>query len=122
MHREGKERKEREYKRDRSVHNEKKRKEKSRLEEGKRESNGKCIFMTKKLKEVEKWAPEGDGKYENEKEFVQKKKRRRKKKKRRQKASITKSGLNEWGEDNKEEAERKEEEKEFEEEFTSKYV
>ena len=37
-----------------SVHNEKKRKEKSRLEEGKRESNGKCIFMTKKLKEVEK--------------------------------------------------------------------
>lgn len=54
MHREGKERKERECKRDRSVHNEKKRKEKSRLEEGKRESNGKCIFMTKKLKEVEK--------------------------------------------------------------------
>ena len=54
MHREGKERKERVYKRDRSVHNEKKRKEKSRLEEGKRESNGKCIFMTKKLKEVEK--------------------------------------------------------------------
>lgn len=54
MHREGKERKEREYKRDRSVHNENKRKEKSRLEEGKRESNGKCIFMTKKLKEVEK--------------------------------------------------------------------
>lgn len=54
MHREGKERKEREYKRDRSVHNEKKRKEKSRLEEGKRESNGKCIFMTKKLKEVGK--------------------------------------------------------------------
>lgn len=54
MYREGKERKERECKRDRSVHNEKKRKEKSRLEEGKRESNGKCIFMTKKLKEVEK--------------------------------------------------------------------
>lgn len=54
MHREGKERKEREYKRDRIVHNEKKRKEKSRLEEEKRESNGKCIFMTKKLKEVEK--------------------------------------------------------------------
>lgn len=73
MHREGKERKERECKRDRSVHNEKKRKEKSRLEEGKRESNGKCIFMTKKLKEVEKWAPEGDRKYENEKELVQKK-------------------------------------------------
>ena len=54
MHREGKERKERECKRDTSVHNEKKRKEKSRLEEGKRESNGKCIFMTKKLKEVGK--------------------------------------------------------------------
>ena len=54
MYREGKERKERECKRDRSVHNEKKRKEKSRLEGGKRESNGKCIFMTKKLKEVEK--------------------------------------------------------------------
>lgn len=54
MHREGKERKERECKRDRSVHNEKKRKEKSRLEGEKRESNGKCIFMTKKLKEVEK--------------------------------------------------------------------
>lgn len=54
MHREGKERKEREYKRDRSVHNEKKRKEMGRLEEGKRETNGKCTFMTKKLKEVEK--------------------------------------------------------------------
>lgn len=70
MYREGKERKEREYKRDRSVYNEKKCKEKSRLEEGKRESNGKCIFMIKKLKEVGKWVFEGDGKYENEKEFV----------------------------------------------------